>query len=80
MSQGLCPGLTHAQKYGISYLASVDTPHEDNSAKQKDTVVQSQAIVVVSDQISNESLSGDGNDNNVEESTERQPESDPSQS
>ncbi|KAK5805042.1 hypothetical protein PVK06_032694 [Gossypium arboreum] len=78
--KGLCPGLTHEQKYGISYLASVDTPHEDNSAKQKDTVVQSQAIVVVSDQISNQSLSGDGNDNNVKESTEREPESDPSQS
>ncbi|MFQ6632522.1 hypothetical protein Gotur_009649 [Gossypium turneri] len=78
--KGLCPGLTHAQKYGISYLASVDTPHEDNSAKQKDIVVKSQAIVVVSDQISNQSLSGDGNDNNVKESTEREPESDPSQS
>ncbi|PPR91270.1 hypothetical protein GOBAR_AA29406 [Gossypium barbadense] len=78
--KGLCPGLTHEQKYGISYLASVDTPHEDNSAKQKDTVVQSQAIVVVSDQISNQSLSGDGNDNNVKESTERELESDPSQS
>ena len=77
--QGLCLGLTHGQKYGISYLASDDTPHEDNSAKQKDTVVQSHALVV-SDQSANQSLSGDSNDDNVKESTEREPESDPSQS
>ncbi|KAE8670407.1 putative alpha-mannosidase I MNS4 [Hibiscus syriacus] len=77
-TQGLCPGLTHAQKYGISYLALVDTLNEDNSAKQKDTVVQSHAIVVVSDQIANQSLSGDSY--NVKESTGKEPESDPSQS
>ncbi|KAE8704763.1 putative alpha-mannosidase I MNS4 [Hibiscus syriacus] len=76
--KGLCPGLTHAQKYGISYLASVDTPNEDSSAKQKETVVQSHAIVVVSDQIANQSLSGDSY--NVKESTGKEPESDPSQS
>ncbi|GMI71994.1 mannosidase 4 [Hibiscus trionum] len=78
--KGLCPGLTHAQKYGISYIASVDKPSEDDSAKQKDTVVQSHAIVVVSDQIANQSLSGDSNTDNVKESSERELESDPSQS
>ncbi|KAE8731514.1 Detected protein of confused Function [Hibiscus syriacus] len=46
----LCPGLTLAQKYGISYLALVDTLNEDSSSKQ-DTVVQSHAIVFVSDQL-----------------------------
>ncbi|XP_022739361.1 alpha-mannosidase I MNS4 [Durio zibethinus] len=78
--KGLCPGLTHGQKYGISYLASVDTPHEDNSAKQTDTPVQSHALVVVSGQSTNQSLSGDSNNDNVEESTDRESESDPSQS
>ncbi|KAE8731529.1 Detected protein of confused Function [Hibiscus syriacus] len=76
--EGLCPGLTLAQKYGISYLALVDKLNEDSSAKQQDTVVQSHAIVFVSDQIANQSLSGDSY--NVKESTGKEPESDPSQS
>ncbi|KAL4285021.1 hypothetical protein GQ457_16G029450 [Hibiscus cannabinus] len=78
--KGLCPGLTHAQKYGISYLASVDKPSEDDSAKQKDTVVQSHAIVVVSNQSANQSLSGNSNNDNVKESSERETETNPSRS
>ncbi|KAE8698269.1 putative alpha-mannosidase I MNS4 [Hibiscus syriacus] len=82
--KGLCTGLTHAQKYGISYPASVDAPSEDDSAKQNDNVAQGHAVVVFSDQIANQSLSGDSNDDNVKESSEmeseREPERDPSQS
>ncbi|OMO95592.1 Glycoside hydrolase, family 47 [Corchorus olitorius] len=72
--KGLCPGLTHGQKYGISYLATVDTPPEDNSAKQKDNVVQSHAVIVVSDQSANQSPSGDSSDDNVKETSEREAE------
>ncbi|KAE8728187.1 putative ion channel POLLUX-like 1 [Hibiscus syriacus] len=78
--KGLCPGLAQAQKYGISYPSSVDTPSEGDSSKQKDPVVQGHAVVVVSDRIANQSLSGDSNDENVKESSERKPESDPSPS
>lgn len=80
ISQGLCPGLTHGQKYGISNLASVDIPHEENSAKQKGSEVQSHAVVIVSDQSVNQSLSVNSNDSNIKESTEREPENDPSES
>lgn len=49
--QGLCPGLTHGQKYGITYLPLIDTAPEDVSPTQREpTVVQSHSVVVLSDQ------------------------------
>ncbi|KAJ4722583.1 alpha-1,2-Mannosidase [Melia azedarach] len=48
--KGLCPGLTHGQKYGITYVPSSDTVPEDLSAAQREpAVVQSHSVVVVSD-------------------------------
>lgn len=47
--QGLCPGLTHGQKYGISYVDSVDMVEEE-SKHQKDIAVKSHSAVVVSNQ------------------------------
>ncbi|XP_021692017.1 alpha-mannosidase I MNS4 isoform X2 [Hevea brasiliensis] len=35
LMKGICPGLTHGQKYGISYLDSIDTAQEDNSTHQR---------------------------------------------
>ncbi|KAA8527695.1 hypothetical protein F0562_035436 [Nyssa sinensis] len=44
-----CPGLNHGQKFGISYVASVDTTQEDESSNQRDTaMVQSHSVVVIS--------------------------------
>lgn len=49
--KGLCPGLTHGQKYGITYLPLIDTAPEDVSSTQREpTVVQSHSVVVLSDQ------------------------------
>lgn len=38
--QGYCPGLTHGQRYGISYVASDDSPEEDSSSTKEAAVVQ----------------------------------------
>ncbi|KAK0608211.1 hypothetical protein LWI29_027202 [Acer saccharum] len=44
--KGFCPGLTHGQKYGITYLASEDV----STTPKESTAVQSHSVVVVSDQ------------------------------
>ncbi|KAK1592921.1 hypothetical protein Q3G72_032511 [Acer saccharum] len=46
IKQGFCPGLTHGQKYGITYLASEDA----STTPKESTAVQSHSVVVVSDQ------------------------------
>lgn len=52
--KGLCPGLTHRQKFGISYVASPDSTPVDYSSSQSDrSVAQSHSIVVLSDSIAN---------------------------
>ncbi|KAF8401793.1 hypothetical protein HHK36_012739 [Tetracentron sinense] len=61
--KGLCPGLTHGQKFGISYLAATDTAHEDETTNQQETtVVQSHSVVVVSNPNVEHSQSNDNND------------------
>lgn len=46
--QGYCPGLTHGQRYGISYVASDDSPEEESSStKQADVVQNSSSVTVV---------------------------------
>jgi mannosidase alpha-like ER degradation enhancer 2 len=44
--KGVCPGLTHGQKFGISYVAS---PTHDNgpSNERETTIVQNHKVVVV---------------------------------
>nr|XP_048333092.1 alpha-mannosidase I MNS4 isoform X2 [Ziziphus jujuba var. spinosa] len=32
--KGVCPGLTHGQRFGISYVASTDTTHENQPTNQ----------------------------------------------
>jgi mannosidase alpha-like ER degradation enhancer 2 len=46
--KGLCPGLTHAQKYGFSYVLPEKTDRED--VNQPKPVVTSSSIVLISDQ------------------------------
>lgn len=80
--QGLCPGLTHGQKYGITYLPLVDTAPEDVSPTQKEpsqpTVVQSHSVVVVSDQGAHLIQSKPNSDHkNAQEVSPGGPESDP---
>ncbi|KAK6914023.1 Glycoside hydrolase family 47 [Dillenia turbinata] len=48
-SGGVCPGLTHGQKFGLSYLATTNTMHDDDPATQKEaSVSQSHSVVVIS--------------------------------
>ncbi|KAK0607311.1 hypothetical protein LWI29_012998 [Acer saccharum] len=58
--KGFCPGLTHGQKYGITYLASEDAP----TTQKESTAVQSHSVVVVSDQTSIYSPSKSQSDDN----------------
>ncbi|GAV69591.1 Glyco_hydro_47 domain-containing protein [Cephalotus follicularis] len=61
--KGLCPGLSHGQKYGITHLASTDTTQENESANQRgSTVVQSHSVVVVRDQSAASSSEDKNND------------------
>ncbi|XP_026437314.1 alpha-mannosidase I MNS4-like [Papaver somniferum] len=47
--KGLCPGLTHGQKLGISYLAETDITHKaDQTNQQEVTLVQSNSVMVIS--------------------------------
>ncbi|KAK9182717.1 hypothetical protein WN944_025863 [Citrus x changshan-huyou] len=80
--KGLCPGLTHGQKNGITYLPLVDTAPEDVSPTQKEpsqpTVVQSHSVVVVSDQGAHLIQSKpNSNNKNAQEVSPGGPESDP---
>lgn len=46
--KGYCPGLTHGLRYGISYVASDDSPEEESSStKQADVVQNSSSVTVV---------------------------------
>ncbi|XP_016575367.2 alpha-mannosidase I MNS4 isoform X2 [Capsicum annuum] len=47
--KGLCPGLTHGQRYGISFKAPVDPSSEDEYSSQRETTeVQSHSVVLIS--------------------------------
>ncbi|KAJ7979950.1 alpha-1,2-Mannosidase [Quillaja saponaria] len=49
--KGVCPGLTHGQKFGILYKPSTNIHQEDESVKQnKPTIVQSHSVVVLPSQ------------------------------
>lgn len=70
--QGICPGLTHGQKYGISYVDLIDTAQEDKSTHQSENAAKSHSPRVVSDQTAGSSLSNNNDrGGNVHESSER---------
>lgn len=46
VQQGVCPGLTHGQKFGISYVAS-PTDNDASSNESKTAVVKNHPVVVV---------------------------------
>ncbi|XP_019259395.1 PREDICTED: alpha-mannosidase I MNS4 isoform X2 [Nicotiana attenuata] len=61
--KGLCPGLTHGQRFGISLTAPVDPSSEDENSSQRETTeVQSHSVVLISDPNSEISLSSPHND------------------
>ncbi|CAK7327170.1 unnamed protein product [Dovyalis caffra] len=73
LMKGVCPGLTHAQKYGISYLDATDTAWEDHSTSQRENEAESHRLLVVSHRSADNSVSNDKNSdhgNTVQESSE----------
>ncbi|XP_070003685.1 alpha-mannosidase I MNS4 [Nicotiana tabacum] len=61
--KGLCPGLTHGQRFGLSFVAPVDPSSEDvNSSQRETSEVQSHSVVLISDPNSEISLSSPHND------------------
>ncbi|KAK4355844.1 hypothetical protein RND71_024815 [Anisodus tanguticus] len=60
---GLCPGLTHGQRFGISFMAPVDPSSEDEQSSQRETTeIQSHSVVLISNPNPEVSLSGSHND------------------
>ena len=60
--QGVCPGLTHGQKFGISYISPSHRAHEDDSRDQGEQAnAESHSIVVVQNQNTDDSPSEDKN-------------------
>ncbi|PIA31515.1 hypothetical protein AQUCO_04900074v1 [Aquilegia coerulea] len=46
--KGVCPGLNHAQKYGISYMPKADRNEDEPAKQQEATKVQTHSVVLVS--------------------------------
>ena len=70
--QGLSPGLTHGQKFGISYVNPPDRLRDDQTIHQKEqTVAQSHAGLVIPRQSDDQlppDRNSDQNDNKIHES------------
>ncbi|XP_075655445.1 alpha-mannosidase I MNS4 [Castanea sativa] len=61
--KGFCPGLSHGQKFGITYLEPIDTTNQYDSAnKREPNILQSHSMVVVPNQGSDYSNSSNDND------------------
>ena len=55
--RGVCPGLTHGQKLGISYVSPSHRAHEDDSRNQGElTTAESHSMTVVPSQSSDYSV------------------------
>ncbi|KAL1562106.1 Alpha-mannosidase I mns4, variant 2 [Salvia divinorum] len=74
--KGYCPGLTHAQRYGISYVASDDSPEEESSSTKPDTVVQNSSTALVVSNQSSDSPSSDADDHHKPREDQRAPQLD----
>lgn len=69
--KGICPGLNHGQKFGLSYLLSNDE-HRDYETKQPEesTTVQSHSVMLLPAQSSDSSVPDSGNDHNDSQTSE----------
>lgn len=68
--QGVCPGLTHAQRFGISYQALTNTIHEDNPDQREAAINQGHSLLVISSSIAEHKSSSGKNDGNGDSSEE----------
>lgn len=46
--QGFCPGLTHGQRFGISYVDSEPDPQEESSTERETSEFQSHSVILIS--------------------------------
>ncbi|XP_047951788.1 alpha-mannosidase I MNS4 isoform X2 [Salvia hispanica] len=74
--KGYCPGLTHAQRYGISYVASDDSPGEESSSTEPDTVVQNSSTALMVSNQSSDSPASDADDDHKPREDQRAPQLD----
>ncbi|ONK67370.1 uncharacterized protein A4U43_C06F19470 [Asparagus officinalis] len=67
--KGFCPGLTHGQKFGISY---VEEKHETNEHESTSPQSQKHSIILISNPTTIHSINADESDgsNNIEETNE----------
>ncbi|XP_004289466.1 PREDICTED: probable alpha-mannosidase I MNS4 [Fragaria vesca subsp. vesca] len=78
--KGICPGLTHGQKFGISYISPGHRAHEDDSRNQgEQTNGESHSIVILQSQNSDYSPSENKYHEKLVEPHERKQTSDPPQ-
>ncbi|KAJ8764569.1 hypothetical protein K2173_006441 [Erythroxylum novogranatense] len=71
LMKGVCPGLTHGQKYGLLYSDSTDTSQEVESSRPRQDVVKSHSVLVVSNhQTADDSVSSNSSNHgeNVQQS------------
>ncbi|RYR38445.1 hypothetical protein Ahy_A09g043489 isoform B [Arachis hypogaea] len=63
--KGVCPGLTHGQKFGISYVYPTEEHHAHETAKPKEpTHEQSHSVVVLTEPNFDHALTDYSNDHN----------------
>ncbi|XP_062108214.1 alpha-mannosidase I MNS4 [Humulus lupulus] len=67
--KGICPGLTHGQKFGISYVMSADTQYTSrtNNRDREPTVSESHSVNIPSENSNYLQPANKKNDDNVEE-------------
>ncbi|PIN08840.1 Mannosyl-oligosaccharide 1,2-alpha-mannosidase [Handroanthus impetiginosus] len=73
--KGFCPGLTHEQRYGISYVASDDNIEDESSSRKEVAVVQNSPILLVANHSSDSPPSNADKDpdNHVEREEDQSP-------
>ncbi|KAI4317936.1 hypothetical protein L6164_025760 [Bauhinia variegata] len=64
--KGVCPGLTHGQKFGLLYIYPADRTHDDETIidKKEPTVAQSRSVLILPGQSSNHSPHDSGSNQN----------------
>lgn len=57
--QGFCPGLTHGQRYGISYVTMDDRVEDESTSTKHVPVVENYPVVVVTNHSSDVEIDPD---------------------
>ncbi|KAH6821556.1 Glycosyl hydrolase family 47 protein [Perilla frutescens var. hirtella] len=74
--KGYCPGLTHGQRYGISYIDSDDSPEEESSSTKQAAVVQNSSTALVVSNESNQSSDSPSFDVDEDHDSHQEPKED----